>query len=151
MRPVFYLVTGVLILVLVACAGFENIEVGEIEEIKFNRFADRSVEFEVLMPIDNPSSFRFRIVDVDLDVHINNEYIGKIRNVDNVSIPSGSSEVYTFPLRVEFSNILRGALSMYNVLLMRKAEVSVEGHITVRSFPLTRRLKVDEVTRIDFN
>ncbi|MFO7922785.1 MAG: LEA type 2 family protein [Bacteroidales bacterium] len=133
---------------LVSCGNIENIEVGDIEDIKLNRFADRTIEFEVLMPIDNPTSFRFRIVDVDLDVYVNDEFLGKIRNVDNVLIPSGSSQLYNFPLKVEFSNILRGALSMFNIFLDRQAEVEVKGKISIRSFPFTKHIKVDEMTQL---
>ena len=136
---------------LLSCSGFDNIEVGDIEDVRLNRFANRSVEFEVLMPIDNPTSFRFRIVDVDLDVYINNEYIGTISNVDNVLIPSRSSEIYTFPLRVQFSNILKGAVSMFNLFLDRQAEIEVKGRISVRSFPFIKSIKVDEKTRLRLN
>ncbi len=131
---------------LFACAGLESIEVGEIEDINFNRVADRSIEFEVLMPIENPSGLRFRIVDVDLDVYINDEYLGKIRNVDNVLIPSRSSELYTFPLKVEFANILRGAVSMFTFFLDRKAYIEVKGEIRVRSFPFGKSIPVEEKT-----
>lgn len=131
-----------------SCSGFESIEVGEIEDVRFGNFAGRAVEFEVLMSIENPSSFRFRISDVDLDVYVNNEYLGKITNVDNVLIPSRSEELYAFPLKVEFSNILKGALSMYNFLIEREAEIVVKGAINVRSFPFTRSMRVDEKTSL---
>jgi LEA14-like dessication related protein len=133
---------------LVSCASLEDIEVGEIEDVNFNRFTDKTIEFEVVMPIDNPSAFRFRIIDVDLDVYINNDYMGKIRNVDNVLVPSRSSELYTFPLKVEFSNILKGALSMFNLYLDRKAEIAIKGKISVRSFPVVRKIEVDEKTSV---
>jgi LEA14-like dessication related protein len=133
---------------LVSCASLENIEVGEIEDVKFNRFTDKTIEFEVVMPIDNPSAFRFRIIDVDLDVYINNEYMGKIRNVNNMLVPSRSSELYTFPLKVEFSNILKGALSVFNLYLDRQAEVVIRGKISVRSFPIVRSIDVDEKTSV---
>jgi LEA14-like dessication related protein len=136
------------VLFLASCANLENIEVGEIEDVSFSKFANKTIEFEVLMPIDNPSGFRFRITDVDLDVYINNEYMGKIRNVDNVLIPSRSSELYTFPLKVEFSNILKGAMSMFNFYLDRQAEVEIKGSIGVRSFPVSRSIKVNEKTSI---
>ncbi|MGF1585145.1 MAG: LEA type 2 family protein [Bacteroidales bacterium] len=136
------------VLFLASCVNLENIEVGEIEDVSFSKFANKTIEFEVLMPIDNPSGFRFRITDVDLDVYINNEYMGKIRNVDNVLIPSRSSELYTFPLKVEFSNILKGAMSMFNFYLDRQAEVEIKGSIGVRSFPVSRSIKVNEKTSI---
>lgn len=131
-----------------SCAGFENIEVGEIEDVNLSRVAGRTIEFEVMMPIENPSGFRFRIADVDLDVYINNEYIGKISNVENVSVPSRSSDLYTFPLRVEFSNILKGAISMYSFFLDREAEIVVQGKLSVRSFPFRRSILVDERTTL---
>ena len=140
-----------LALIFTACSGLEDIDVGEIEDVRLSRFAERSVEFVVLMPIDNPTSFRFRIINVDLDVYINNEYIGKISNVDNVLIPSRSHELYSFPLKVEFSSILRGALSMYNFFIDRQAEVIVKGKISVRSFPFTRRIVVEEKTSLKLN
>lgn len=148
MRFFRYLLGGVLAVTLISCAGLENIDVGEIEDVNFHRFADRSIEFEVIMPIDNPSWFRFRIISVDLDVFINNEYVGKITNVDNVLIPSRSCELYSFPLKVEFSNILRGAISIYNIFIYRQADVRVMGRISARSFPITRSLNVDETTKI---
>ncbi len=136
---------------LISCAGPESIQVGEIEDINLNRFADRSVEFEVMMPIKNPSLLRFRIIDVNLDVYMNDEYLGKIRNVDNVLIPSRSSELYTFPLKVEFANILRGAVSMFSFFLERQASVEVKGEISVRSFPFTRSIYVEEKTILQMN
>ncbi len=134
-----------------SCSGIKDIEIGEIEDVNLTRFANRAIEFEVSMLIDNTSSFRFRIIDVDLDLYVNNEYLGKISNVDNVLIPSKSSELYTFPLRVNFTNILRGAISMYNLFLDRQAEVVVKGNLGIRSFPFTRNIAVDEKTFIRLN
>ncbi len=151
MRLFHFSLFVVLSAMLLSCSGFESIEVGEIEDIKLNRFADRSVEFEVMMPIENPSTFRFRIVDVDLDVYINSEYLGKISNVDNVLIPSRSFELYTFPLKVEFSNIMRGAVSMFNFFLEKEAFIEVKGRIRVRSFPFIRNISVDEKTHLKLN
>jgi LEA14-like dessication related protein len=134
-----------------SCSGFGDIQVGEIEDVRLRKLALRSVEFDVKLTIDNPTAFRYRITDVDLDVFINNEFIGNIRNVDNVLIPSRSSELYTFPLRADFSNILKGALSMYSFYLDRNAEISISGTITARSFPFSRKIPVNEAADVDLN
>jgi LEA14-like dessication related protein len=151
MRLFYILLACVAALSLVSCANLDNIEVGEIEDVNISRFGIREIEFEVFMPIDNPSSFRFRIIDVDLDVYINNDYMGKISNVDNVLVPARSSELYSFALKVEFSNILKGALSMFNLYLDREAEFEIRGSIGVRSFPVTRRIEVNEKSNIRLN
>jgi LEA14-like dessication related protein len=134
-----------------SCSGFGEIEVGDIEDVRFSKLALKSVEFEVQLTIDNPTAFRYRIIDVDLDVFINNEYLGNIRNVDNVLIPGRSSELYTFPLRAEFSSILGSALSMYRFYLDRNADIRVSGTITARSFPFTKKIPVNEATEVNMN
>ncbi len=151
MRILYYFSFIFIATLFFSCSGFDSIEVGDIEDVMLGRFANSSVEFEVLMPIDNPTSFRFRIVDVDLDFYISSQYIGNISNVDKVLIPSRSSEVYTFPLKVQFSNILKGALSMFNLFLGRQAEIEVKGRISVRSFPFMRKIEVDEKTCLKLN
>ncbi len=151
MRFLHFFILGIIVTTAISCSEFENIDVGEIQDVNFNRFSGREIEFEVIMPIDNPSALRFRIVNVDLDVYVNNEYFGKITNVDNVSVPSRSNEMYSFPMKVELSNILKGALSMYNFYLDRQAEVVIKGKISARSFPFTRSINVDEKTNLRLN
>ncbi len=144
--PLILFFAAVLFL-LPSCSGFENIEIGEIEDVRFRRISGRSIEFEVSMTIDNPSSVRFRIIDVDLDVYIDAEHIGNIKNVDRLLIPANSFELYTFPLQAEFPNILRGALTMYNMFLDGQTEVMVKGNINVRSFPFSKNIPVQEKTQ----
>ncbi len=150
-RPLFPAVLLWVAIFLPSCSGFEDIDVGDIEDIKISRITTRAVDFDVILTIDNPTAFRYRITDVNLDVSINNESVGNIRNAENVMIPSRSSELYTFPLQAEFSNILRGALSVYNFFLDRNAEVTVTGTIKVRSFPFSRTIPVDETSRVNLD
>ena len=138
-------------LFLPSCSGFEDIDVGDIEDIKISRITMRAVDFDVMLTLDNPTAFRYRITDVDLDVSINNEFVGNIRNAENVIIPPRSTELYTFPLQAEFSNILRGALSVYNFFLDRNAEVTIAGTIKVRSFPFSRTIPVDETSHVNLD
>jgi LEA14-like dessication related protein len=142
------LLAASIVITFPSCSGIHEIDVGEIEDINFTRVAGRGIEFEVVMPIENPSSFRFRITGVDLDVYINKEYIGKITNVDNILVPAGSSDLYAFPLKVEFSGIITGLRTMFTLFTDRQAEVTVTGNIGVRSFPITRKIPVEETTHV---
>jgi LEA14-like dessication related protein len=129
-----------------SCNVFESIEVGEVQGINFTKIDDRKISFEVLIPIENPNGFSFKITAVDLDVIVNNEYLGKIKNVGNLLIHKQSDEIYNFPLDVEYSgsNILKGAFTLFSLFLDRKAEVKISGFIEVRSFWVTKKLDVDE-------
>lgn len=129
-----------------SCNFFEGIEIGEVKEINFTKIDERKVSFEVLIPIENPNGFNLKITGVDLDVIVNNEYLGKIKNVGDVLIHQQSDEVYNFPLDVEYSgsNILKGAFTLFSLFLDRKADVRISGFIIVKSFWFSKKLVVDE-------
>lgn len=133
-------------LLMNSCNIFESIEVGEVQGINFTKIDEGKVSFEVLIPIENPNGFNLKITGVDLDVIVNNEYLGKIKNVGDVLIHQQSDEVYNFPLDVEYSgsNILKGAFTLFSLFLDRKADVRISGFIIVKSFWFSKKLVVDE-------
>ena len=133
-------------LLMNSCNIFESIEVGEVQGINFTKIDEGKVSFEVLIPIENPNGFNLKITGVDLDVIVNNEYLGKIKNVGDVLIHQQSDEVYNFPLDVEYSgsNILKGAFNLFSLFLDRKADVRISGFIIVKSFWFSKKLVVDE-------
>ncbi len=145
------LLIAVLISLGSSCTMFEDIVVGEVEDVKVTRLADRSVEFDVLIPIENTAPLRFRITNVDLDVYLHDEFVGNISSVNSVAIPAKSNELYTFPLRAEFTSILKSAFSIMGFFLDGQMEVVVKGEITVGTFPFRRRIPVNEKTIVDLN
>lgn len=131
---------------LISCNFIEGIQIGEVQGINLTKFDSKKVSFEVLIPIENPNRFNFKITEVDLDVIVNNEYLGKIKNVGDVVINQQSDEIYNFPLDVEYSgsNILKGAFTLFSLFLDRKADVRISGFIKTKSFWFTKKLHVDE-------
>lgn len=139
------LILGVALL-MNSCSFFQTVEVGEVEGIYFTQLGSRKITLEVLIPIENNNSLNFKISSIDLDVIINGEKLGKILNVGEVIITGKSSEVYHFPLDVEYSgtNILRGALTMFYLLLDRQVDVRVSGFIQIKSILFSKKILVDE-------
>jgi LEA14-like dessication related protein len=129
-----------------SCNVFESIEVGEVQGINFTKFDDGKVSFEVLIPIENQNSFSFKITNVDLDVIVNNEHLGKIKNVGDLIINKQSDKIYNFPLDVKYSgsDILKGAFTLFSLFLDRKADVRISGFIVVKSLWFSKKLYVDE-------
>lgn len=140
------LLLAFLTLFLNSCALFHSVEVGEVQGINFEKFGNQKVTFELLIPIENKNLLNFRIREVNLDVIVNNEYLGKITNVDDILIFQKSNQIYSFPLDIEYTgtNILRGALTLFSLFLERKADVRISGFIRVRSFLFSKKIEVDE-------
>ena len=108
----------ILILLLSGCANFENIEVGDIENIKFNGFKDNTLELEIDVPILNPNKFGFKIKEINVRTTINNYYLGRLETNDVIIIPAKSNMIHNLKCRLRIANIIQG-LSVFFALLNR--------------------------------
>lgn len=136
--------------VLSSCSFYLDLEMGEIESLHFKKADSRKVSFEVMVPLVNSNWFNVTITDIDLNVYMNNEYLGKIKSVENVKLMAKSTEVYAFPFDVEFtgSTILKGAMTLFSLFLERQVEVSLKGDIRAKSFGFYKSIPVEEKSSV---
>ena len=97
----------ILLLLLSSCADFKDIEVGEPEDIKIKGIRDNVVRLGVKIPVKNPSSFNFRIKEINLKTSVNNQYLGRIVSDNIIVIPAKSNEIYNLNLKLKIANIIQ--------------------------------------------
>lgn len=131
-------------IISVSCFEIKPVEVGDIQGIRINKLSGKSISLDVLLPINNPNTFKFKITDINLDIVINNVNLGKVKNIDKVTVPARSNQIYSFLVEVEFSKILTGAISLFKYLMESQAKVKLTGHIKVRAFFISKTIKVNE-------
>lgn len=135
-----------LVFFLTSCEEYKNIEVGEIKGINLIELGSQKISLDVLLQIENSNHINFRIAGVDLDVIVNNEYLGKITSVREVLILKKSNAVYSFPIEVEYTgtNILKGAFTVISMVAEKKIELRIKGFFKVKSFLFSRKINVEE-------
>ncbi len=127
-----------------SCFEIKPVEVGDIQGIRIKKLSGKSVSLDVLLPINNPNTFKFKITGVNLDIVINNVNLGKVKNIDKVTVPARSNQTYSFLVEVEFPKILTGAISLFKSLMESRVKVKLTGHIKVRAFFISKTIKVNE-------
>lgn len=136
------------VIIVTACSNFEEVKVGSPAGLRINRLRASEINLEVLLPIENPNNKKFKVTTIDLDVSLNEHYLGKIRNVDQVLIPGKSKDIYTLSLEIEMNNLLSSVFSVLNILASRRVKLEIKGFLKVRSGIFTMTIPVEEMDEV---
>lgn len=136
------------VIIVTACSNFEEVKVGGPTGLRINRLRTPEINLEVLLPIENPNNKKFKVTAIDLDLSLNEHYLGKIRNVDQVMIPGKSKDIYTLSLEMEMNNLLSSVFSVLNILASRRVKLEIKGFLKVRSGIFTMTIPVEEIDEV---
>ena len=145
----FITIIIVITFILSGCSSVKDIEIGEIENVEFKGLYNNLAKLELTIPVSNPSNFKINIIDMNLDISINGKHLGKMTNLQKVVIPSRSEENLIFPVQIELSNLLSGALSLYKLRNTKNFEMQVNGSIKARSFLHFKTIDINETHMVN--
>ncbi len=150
MKRIFIKVLPVLFIIplLTSCGNFENIKIGEPESIKVQGFEGNYVKFDVRIPIDNPTTHRIRIEEIDLKVTLNGRYIGKLFVDEDIVIKPKRKQMYDLPVKVRMSNILNTAFIMMTLKEGQHVPVKFEGKIVAKSMLIRKTIEINEERKV---
>ena len=132
------------------CKSFDKINVGDIQEVKIEGIAGQNVFLEFKVPIENVSGLNVKIHEVDLNVKVNNTYLGKVTNIEKLKIIKKSNEVYTVKLKLKIAGLF-GALNSLKVFNEEKGEINLTGEIKAKFMGLNKKIEVNETQTVDFS
>jgi LEA14-like dessication related protein len=135
-------------LILTSCGDFEDIQIGEPQEFVVQGFEDNLLKISVALPVENPTLNRIKIQEIDAQVFLNNQYIGKLIVDEQVVIKPKSSNLYQLPVKVRIANILNTAFIMMSMRKGQQIEIRIEGVVKVRTLLLTKTIEINESNNI---
>lgn len=140
-----YLIILVIAIAFSSCK-VQEVSVGQIEGIQVKELTSKSVELEILVPIENKNNFKFKIKKVNLDIELDGKVLGTVKEVRNVKIPANSNETHQFLLKVEMSKVLGGSINVLASMMNKKKTkgVRIKGYITAKAFWISKRIDIDE-------
>lgn len=147
--PTLYFLLFLCSIFACGCIDVKPVKVGDIEGIKINEMTKTSVTLELMIPIENPNNFKFKITDVDLDISLNGTKLGKVREIKKITVPANSSEVHSFCVEVEFSKILAGSLDLLSTLMKKKADLDLKGTIKAKAFMISKKIDINVSKPVD--
>lgn len=126
-------------------AGPSAPEYVRTKDWKIEKLESGNMVFTAKAVFYNPNKSKAKLRDVNLDVYVNDKYIGKVLQTKKININGKSS--FDIPLRMEF-NIKDSGLGILESLLTlvtnKKFIVDMKGFIKMNVFFIPFKVNIDE-------
>nr|MDA3781347.1 hypothetical protein [Bacteroidales bacterium] len=83
-----------LLVVLNSCTMYKSVDVGDISDVNFKGMKNNKINIDVSIPIENQNFYSIKIKSVDLELYVNDNFFGKIRNSNKIKFSAKCNEIY---------------------------------------------------------
>ncbi len=119
------------ILILTGCS-FNEVVVEDVQSVQITHLQGGKLGMKVYIPICNPNNIRFKVTGVDIHIKLNKIEVGKITNYQDVKIQKNSREVYAFPVDMQLSGFLKGALALLSMSGKDDIRIAIDGTLEIK-------------------
>jgi len=133
---------------LASCSGYEEVELVDISDVEVRHFDGRSVALRVDAMVRNPNGFKIHVEDPDMDLYINDRFIGKGLLDSALVLDKRSSKVYPVYLHAD----LQGGpllLMLITGAMGGDMKLTAKGSVVGRSGVLRKRFPFEMEEMID--
>lgn len=136
---------------MLSSCSYKEVVFKGVHDVKVGKFDKSGMEVTANVALENPNSYSIKVKDPDVDVFLNNLYLGKAHLDHMVVLGAHSSEVYIIPMHASFDggggNVLAALIS---TAISGKGELKLKGTVTGGVGPfLRKKFPFEETETID--
>ena len=136
-----------LIILLYSCAPKE-LEYREFKNLTIEKMGVSTTSLKMDLVYYNPNNFGMELSNTDLDVFINNNYLGKTSQEYQVAIPNRAEFSIPIKIEVDMKNLLKNGLTTY---LTNEVLVKLTGTVRVGKLNVFKTFPVNYEGKQHFN
>ena len=135
---------------LCSCGGLQQIRIEEVRNVQLKPFSGSTLGVELEAKVSNPSCRKVQLTKLELNVLRGSTPFATICTTEKVKIARRSNEFQQVSLEVRLRNMLSAimALQQKNFSL---DELTVEGEIRARAFPLSKTIRIEKMSIQQFS
>ncbi len=132
-----------------SCGGIKSLEVGDAESFNFKGVKDNVVTIELALPVTNPNPYKFTLTAIDMDIWVNNSFIGTVEEMEKTEIPGNFDGIQEFVLDVKMNSLLGGLFSFFSLMGKDSITVEMKGTIRGRYLLVSKKVEINEKNIIE--
>lgn len=124
-----------------SCFSYDQVELKDITNIQVERMDTKGIALRVDALLDNPNGYRIHVLDPDVDLFINDKFIGKGVLDSALVLDAKTTRVYSVPLHADLQGgsllvlLLTGGFNGKDVKLSAKGTVVGKAGFIRKRFP----------------
>jgi LEA14-like dessication related protein len=124
-----------LTLLSTGCLSYQEVSFKGITDMDVTKMDNDGISARVMVTLDNPNNFRIHVIDPDVDLFLNDVYIGKATLDSNLVLDKQSTKDYAVPL---------------SAALTGQAKLKAKGSVVGRAFLIRKRFPFEEEHAFDW-
>lgn len=134
---------------LSSCLSYKEVELIDVTDIRVERMDARGVAVRVNALVNNPNNYRIHAQEPDVDLYLNDKFIGKGVLDSVITLLPKTTQVYSIPMHAELQGgsllmvLLSGVLGGNEVKLAAKGTVVGRVGLFRKRFPFEFEETID--------
>ncbi len=129
------------ILLLNSCE-FEEINFKGIEKFELLDQKEDQIKLKLMMRVENLNKFNIILKNSDLDLSLNDTYIGKATIDAPVKLKKKAEAAYPVVLNIKGKDVLKKTMGMLGTILSGPIKFSAKGKVTGRAYGISKAMDV---------
>lgn len=141
----------VLLLSLVSCRSFREVECTGVEGFKVNKLDTKGIDGDLQLKLKNPNAFGFSLYRSEFDVTYSGIYLGKARLDKKVHIRGNEEATYNFNLKSDFKDVKLTDIMKLLAGGTFRNQVEVKGDLYAGTLFIKKKFPVNVSEKIRLN
>lgn len=141
---IILIIFTLLSLLLSTSCSVSPVEIKDVESVKIVSFKNDTIIFEALFPVNNPNNYRFKITDIDLDVLLDGDAVGRIQKIKDLKIPPNRESLQRIRFNMVIPDRITGGLYLLKMITNQALNIEIKGHIIGKALCIKKKVDVNE-------
>lgn len=136
------------VLLMASCSSYDEVELKDISNVEVLRMDGKQVALRVDALVNNPNGFKIHVEDPDVDLYLNDRFVGKGLLDSALVLDRKSTKIYPVYLHAD----LQGGAVLFMLLggaLSGELKLGAKGTVAGRSGMLKKRFPFELEETID--
>lgn len=142
----------VLIIGLLSSCEVHDVTMVDLDKVVLKKVEQTEMYMDVTAVLDNPNSFKINVTGTDLDLYLEERYMGKATLENEVTLKAKSQESYHMEIKATGKNLNLELLPiLLSAALTGKVSIRLHGDVEGKVFFFKQAVKVDITEEVEFN
>ncbi|MGV3638390.1 MAG: LEA type 2 family protein [Flavobacteriales bacterium] len=133
-----------------SCTTYEQVELKDITNIQVDRMDAKGIAVRVNALVHNPNNYRIQVLDPDVDLYVNDKFIGKGILDSTLILEKNSTNVYTVPMHAELQGGALLMVLMSGVFNGNQVKLAAKGTVVGKVGLLRKRFPFEFEERVSY-
>lgn len=137
---------------LLTSCEVHDVTMVDLDKVVLKKVEQTEMYLDVTAVLDNPNGFKINVTGTDLDLYLEERYMGKATLENEVTLKAKSEDSYDMQIKAKGENLNVELLPiLLSAALTGKVSVRLKGDVEGKVFLFKRAVKVDITEEVEFN